>query len=214
MDYKRARTDSQVEDRMNEIVGVAIKIYEENGLGKINFLAISKHTQFTRPAIYKYFKTKEELILKMIVFYAKKVSMYVEEHIGKLQNNETSDVADVFTDAFCQVPEFMDLYTILFSKIKKNVSGEALVQFKKEINDIKNELQKIIKKIYIHKTDEDVQSFVVFYLAFASGLYSMLDEEDEDKQGTAQMKANDIYSRFEQPFKSALMIYLQNLKEG
>ncbi len=206
MDYKRARTTSQVEDRMNEIVKVAIKIYEENGLGKMNFLAISKQTLFTRPTIYKYFNTKEEIMLKMIIFYAKKLLVYIENHLDELENKNAKDVADVLTDAFFQVPEFMELYTILFSVIRKNASDEAFEQFEKDMSNLQDMMTNVIKKVYRNNTDEDVQNFIVFYLAFASGLHSMLGTADKYKESTTQ-------PRFEKPFKSILMIYLQNIEK-
>ncbi len=205
MDYKRARTDSQVKDRMNEILKVAIKIYEENGLGKMNFLAISKHTTFTRPAIYKYFETKEEIMLKMIIYYAEKILLYIEKHFAGVQNKNTDEIADVLTDVFSEIPEFMELYTMLFSVIKKNVSNEALEQYEEDMNSLQDMLLKIIKKVYDHKPDEDIRNFVIFYLGFASGLYSIIGTASKHKNGAAQPS-------FEKTFKSVLIIYLQDLK--
>ena len=47
MSFQRARSDSQINDRIDEIISVASDIYNTSGYEGVNFSAISELTEFT-----------------------------------------------------------------------------------------------------------------------------------------------------------------------
>ena len=57
------RTEEQKEERKTEIINACEKIYKEKGFYGVTIKEISTETSFTRPAIYTYFETKDELPL-------------------------------------------------------------------------------------------------------------------------------------------------------
>lgn len=65
-EFKRARTDEQVAMRRMEIISACDSLYSEGGLDAVNMKAIAERTSLSRPTIYNYYDTKEEIILDLI----------------------------------------------------------------------------------------------------------------------------------------------------
>ena len=66
MSFQRARSENQIQDRIQEIIDATSSIYNSVGYEGLNFSAISEYTKFTRPNIYKYFNTKDEILLVIL----------------------------------------------------------------------------------------------------------------------------------------------------
>jgi AcrR family transcriptional regulator len=52
--------------RREEIVSACAKLYETMGFRDVTIKAISTETSFSRPSIYNYFETKEEIFLALL----------------------------------------------------------------------------------------------------------------------------------------------------
>ena len=61
MTWERARSEEQIEYRVNEILKATAKLYEEHRFEEITFVMIAKEAGFTRSNLYRYFKTKEDI---------------------------------------------------------------------------------------------------------------------------------------------------------
>ncbi len=212
MEFKRARKKEQFEERENDIINAAITIYEEFGFEEVTFSKISEKTMFTRPTIYSYFKTKEEIMLKLTEIYLKKFLACFE---AKFDNDCIKDdefVAKALTDTFMQVCEFIHLYTVLYSIIEKNVSVLALSQFKRNVIVHQKALAKILKCVYTKSSDEDIFNFLIFCLSFASGICPMSEESEIQRQAIELSEIGYKTPNFEKFFTDTLLIYLKTLK--
>ena len=61
--FKRARSPEQILLRKDKIVKCALHIYDRKGYSEVNFCALSKLTELSRPAIYAYFKNTDDILL-------------------------------------------------------------------------------------------------------------------------------------------------------
>ncbi len=213
MEFERARTSEQIENRVNEIMRCAIEIYEKDGLEKLNFLEISKNTNFTRPAIYKYFKTKEEIMLSLVLHYMGKLTAVLSRSFMEDTEYSNEKIADIFTKAFLNSPEFMDLYAVLYTKIEKNVSLAALTKFKKDIALYQTPIHECLKYSTGCKSDEKIQEFMVVCLALATGLYPMCFVSLIQKTAIRNSATGYVSPLFEQAFKKALLLHIEQIFE-
>ena len=67
MTFQRARSQEQIEERKHEIILAASHVYKELGYEGLSFTNIAAHTNFTRPSIYNYFETKEEILILILI---------------------------------------------------------------------------------------------------------------------------------------------------
>ena len=56
-----------VEKRKKEIIDACETIYKAKGFYGVTIKEISTRTSFTRPSIYNYFETKDEILLALLV---------------------------------------------------------------------------------------------------------------------------------------------------
>ncbi len=212
MEFKRARNKEQFEQRKTDIINSAISIYEEFGIDEVTFSKISEKTKFTRPTIYSYFKTKEEILLRLTVIYLERFVLCLEENLQGDGGKDREYVAQALTSSFREVGEFTHLYTVLFSMIEKNVSVEALAEFKRDVVEYQNVLVSVFKTIYPKSSDEEIRNFILFCLCFASGLCPMTEENEIQRQAIELSGTGYVTPDFEAVFKHTLLIYLEKLR--
>ncbi len=212
MKFQRARNKEQFEQRESDIITAAMEIYEKKGFEEVTFSKISEKTKFTRPTIYSYFKTKEEIMLKLTAIYFVKFVSCFESKFNGEQKKDNAFVATAFAISFMEVCEFIHLYTVLYSIIEKNVSVEALANFKREVIGAQAVLAKVLKTIYTKSSDEDLYNFLIFCLSFASGICPMSEESEIQKEAIKLSETGYVTPDFEKFFKDTLIIYLEKLK--
>ena len=68
MGLQRARQESEIEDRQNDIIKCCDKIYTSSffNMDAVTIQAISKLSKIARSSIYTYYATKEEILLDLL----------------------------------------------------------------------------------------------------------------------------------------------------
>ena len=64
---KSKRKERERERRINEIIDVAEKIFSLNGFNKTTMDDIAAELEFTKPALYRYFKSKDDLYFAVVL---------------------------------------------------------------------------------------------------------------------------------------------------
>ncbi len=204
MKFKRARSTEQIENRKQEIMKCALDIYEKQGYQEVNFSNIAKKTKFTRPTIYTYFKTKEEILLLLILHYAKIANTLLEKNITDKQQFSIVEISDILADIFLQVPEYIELYSVLYTVIAPNTSVDALAKFRAEFLDFEIPFSVILRKAYPNISDHDIHHFLVMYHSLACGYYPMATS------ATMQQAEKEIGRESKHDYRKLLHTFLYN----
>lgn len=173
MSFQRARSEDQIQDRIQEIVDAAASIYNSAGYDGLNFSIISEYTQFTRPNIYKYFKSKDEILLVILMedFKAFVSALIKSFKINKLYS--LYEISEIWADRLIEHERLLELYGILFSTLEKNVSVEALAEFKKELVARYADLTDFTEQLFPNANEDSIRNFIFSQLTVACGIYSM-----------------------------------------
>lgn len=173
MSFQRARSEDQIKNRIQELVNAASVIYDSEGYEGLNFSTISEYTKFTRPNIYKYFKTKEEILLLILIedFKSWISSLNKSFKINKLYS--IYEIGEIWTDTLIEHERLLELYSILFTIIEKNVSVEALAEFKKELIAIQSTIIDLVSQLFPEASNDSIMNFIYSALTLAFGLYPM-----------------------------------------
>ena len=173
MNFQRARSENQIQDRINEITDAASSIYNSVGYDGLNFSIISEYTKFTRPNIYKYFKTKDEILL---VILKNDLKSFITALTSSFKINKVYsiyEISEIWADRLFEHKRLMDLYGFLFTTLEKNASLEALAEFKKEFIPMNTQLMDFIAQLFPVASEESIQNFAYYYLTLACGIYSI-----------------------------------------
>lgn len=171
MEFERARTKEQKDVRISEILGSAIKQYQKNPYENITLASISKDLSFSRVNLYKYFKTKEEIFLKIV-----ELDLY--KWIDKLKlifmgqpSKDVENFAKKWAASIYSQKMMLGLMTKQFSDLEKNSSVEKLAEFKSSYFPLYETLQEILKEQLPMLNDAQLNNFVTTSLLYAMGLY-------------------------------------------
>jgi AcrR family transcriptional regulator len=173
MAFKRARSNEHIQERIQEIISAASQIYDSVGYEGLNFSAIAELTKFTRPTIYKYFNTKEEILLKMFLDDLEK---WIFSLINSFKINRIysiKEISDILVDTICENYRLLNLYSMLFTSIEKNVSFEALVEFKKVFFKLQEQAIDLMEQLFPKVDRTGILKFLINLMALGLGLYPM-----------------------------------------
>lgn len=173
MSFQRARSEEQIQDRIQEIVTAASLIYDSVGYEGLSFSAISEYTKFTRPNIYKYFKTKEEIILLILIKDFKSWISAINNSFKINKLYSIYEIGEIWADTLMEHVRLMELYAILYTTIEKNVSVEALSKFEKESLVIQVSLLNLVGQLFPNASKESLFNFIFSAFTLAFGLYPM-----------------------------------------
>lgn len=214
MSFQRARSEDQIQDRIREIIDAASSIYNSSGYEGLNFSAISEYTKFTRPNIYKYFKTKDEILLIILKedFKSFLISLIKSFKLNKLYS--LYEISEIWTDTLIKHSRLLELYAILFTTIEKNVSVESLAEFKKELIKMQLQLIDFVSQLFPNASYDSINEFIYYQLILACGLYPMSNLSDLQLEAIRLSDSGFIPPDFKKTFMACLYQQMYCLKHS
>ena len=174
MDWVRARSDEQIEQRINEIVNATARLYEEHSFEDITFAMIAKEADFTRSNLYRYFQTKEDIFLELIKH---DITVWREDILENFAGGNPSlhEVAVISVDLILKHKRMVKLFTILFTLLEPNSSLDALTAFKRKINEEIGMVAQFLSTVLQFPSVEAAAEFLSTQSYLAIGAYPMMD---------------------------------------
>lgn len=160
-----------VENRREEIVDACDKLYKTMNYRDITMKEISKETTFSRPSIYNYFETKEEIFLALLER---------EYHIWSVDiinlSKDTDDLTkDKFEDQFSKIlakrVTLLKISSMNLYEIEDHSRLERLVEFKKEFLCAMEAVKACLQHFFPEMTDEQIEAFRLTFFPFMYGIY-------------------------------------------
>ncbi len=204
MSFQRARSKDQINDRIHEILSAAIEIYEVHGYEGVTFSAISEKTDFTRPTIYKYFSTKEEILLKIL---SKDIEVWTDELNSSFRLNKiyrTKQIAEIWAHAVSSYKRMNELHSILFTILERNSSKEAIIAFKKTLYDSAYVLHKLVGQLYPNASYEKIVNFLSIQYSLSVGYYPMCHLSMNQLEAMRTISKDYVIPDFEKGYRDAL----------
>lgn len=186
MAFQRARSREQIEERRNTIIEAAAAILAEHGIEHVTISSVSNEAGLTRPTIYNYFKTTEEILVQLII---RDYRAWIDELTGSFKLNriyEIEELAQIWSETMSHYPRFMELYSMLFTVLERNCSLETLARFKREFLKLGMPLREILLQLFPDANKQAIYEFMVYQVTSCVGLFAMSNTSD------AQMKAIEI----------------------
>lgn len=183
--------------RKDEIINACEKLYDKMSFKKISIKLISEKTTFSRPSIYNYFNTKEEIFLALVT---KEYYRWIED-LNKLYNKEKlskEEFANELAHSLEKRINLLKLISVNMYEMEENSSVECVTEFKvaygKSIDIVKNCLIKFFKDM----NDKEVEKFIYTFFPFMIGIYPYAVVTDKKREAMKNANVHyDYYSLFE-----------------
>ena len=170
------------EKRKNEILDACEKRYRTQGFYGVNIKEISSELSMTRPAVYNYFQTKEEILLGLLI---REFSVWTDELSAVLQQMKKcirGQLAELLADTLADKDIMLRILNMNLYEIEQNSRIERLAEFKKLYMRSIELLSDILRRYRTDISDEDCTDFCNCFNAFLIGVYPFSHHTEKQKE--------------------------------
>lgn len=189
MDFLRARTQQQIEQRQLDIINACDTLFEQGGYDNVNMKAISEMTAITRSSIYTYYKTKDEIILDLLY---KELLLWKDVLLAWAQKAPLSkaDFCKEFTEILVKNEKMLKHYCLLYSFLEINCRLDKLVIFKQNAIPVVATLVQVIKLNFPTYSIENASLIAEEIMAYILGIYPTTHLTAKQKEALALSGTN------------------------
>ena len=176
--------------RSEEIINACKELYKTMSFKEITIKEIANYTSFTRPSIYNYFETKEEIFLAIL---QKEYEFWVAELESVADNNETmsrDQIAKALALSLENRALLLKIMSMNHYDMEANSRMERLVEFKKAYGASLVAVERLLKKFC---KDVDSNAFTYNFFPFIYGIYPYAVVTEKQKVAMEQAEIDYQY---------------------
>ncbi len=202
------KMSSELKDkRKEEIIDACVKLYETKNFKNITITDISEFISVSRPSIYNYFQTKEEIFLELL---RREYSLWIEELQTMIENHD-SLTEEAFAKAIAKSmenrPKMLKLLSMNMYDIEENSRLERLVEFKKIFAKSMETIKQGLNKFFHYLTEEEKTDIIYAFFPFMYGVYPHTMATDKQKEAVKIIGFDYKYmSIYEITYKSLMRL--------
>lgn len=159
-----------VEKRPGEIIDACRRLYRTMAFKEITLKEISKETSLSRPSIYNYFQTKEEIFLALL---EEEYRLWADD-LNQILSHDGYDIqgfAAAISESIAKRETLLKILCMNLYEIEENSRTERLVEFKKHYGRTIDIIDAALEKFFPDMTTEDRTDFIYEFYPFLYGLY-------------------------------------------
>ena len=176
--------------RREEIINACKELYKTMSFKEITIKEIAHYTSFTRPSIYNYFETKEEIFLAIL---QKEYELWVEELESIIKNNSSltkKEVAKALASSLENRALLLKLMSMNHYDMEANSRMERLIDFKKAYGASLIAVEQLLDKFC---KGVDKQGFIYHFFPFIYGIYPYAVVTEKQKEAMEQAEIDYRY---------------------
>ena len=165
------KTPEMIAGRREEIIGACEKLYQEMSFKEITLKEIGNIVPFSRPTIYNYFQTKEEIFLAL---FEREYDSWNEELTSILNGHdklERKELADLMAKSLAKRGPLLKLLAMNNYDMEAASRPEMLVSFKKAYGRSIEVTQQLLEKFCPEMSAAQRQNVIYVFFPFMFGIY-------------------------------------------
>ena len=179
--------------RKEEIISACEKLYQTMSFKDITLKEIGNETSFSRPTIYNYFQTKEEIFLAL---YEREYDRWNGELTDILRNNETltkEQIAEKIATSIANREQLLKLLSMNNYDMEANSRPELLTSFKVAYGESIKNVCRILMKFCPEKSAQEIRGFIYVFFPFMFGIYPYTAVTDKQRNAMKQANVDFVY---------------------
>ena len=182
-------TPELISERREEIINACEKLYKTMSFKEITLKQIGNGLPFSRPTIYNYFHTKEEIFLAL---FRREYERWIVDLKAIYNGNDClkkEELASKIARSLADRPQLIKLIAMNIYDMEENSRLEQLIEFKHTYRKLIETFEKIFEKFLSGKTKEETKKLLYMFIPFIFGVYPMTNATDKQNEA---MKAAEI----------------------
>ena len=185
-------TPELINERRETIINACEELYQTMSFREISLKEIGKNVPFSRPTIYNYFETKEEIFLALFEREYRSWNRDLETILNGQEELTSEELADRIAMSLTKRKQLLKLLSMNNYDMEENSREERLVCFK-EAYGRSMELMKELLRKYCKKKDEDIERFLYIFYPFMFGIYPYAEVTKKQKKAMKEAKVDYTY---------------------
>lgn len=203
-------TPEIIAQRREEIVASCENLYQTLSFKDITLKEISKVTSFSRPTIYNYFQTKEEIFLALFEKEYDRWNASLEDILASDEKYTGKQLADLIAKTLEKRAQLLKLLSMNNYDMEANSREELLVSFKRSYGKSLQIFRAILEKHCRGISPADIEQIMYVFFPFMFGIYPYAEVTAKQKEA---MKDAEIDYKYQSIYEIAYNCLARLLNE-
>ena len=185
-------TPELINERRETIINACEELYQTMSFREISLKEIGKNVPFSRPTIYNYFETKEEIFLALFEREYRSWNRDLEAILNGQEELTSEELADRIAMSLTKRKQLLKLLSMNNYDMEENSREERLVCFKESYGRSMELMKELLRK-YCKKKDEDIERFLYIFYPFMFGIYPYAEVTKKQKKAMEEAGIDYTY---------------------
>ena len=189
----RKVTPEQIAKKREEIINACEQLYRTMSFREITLKEIGNITSFSRPTIYNYFETKEEIFLAL---FQREYDLWNEDLTAILNGNEKltkAEVSEKIAGSLAGREQLLKLLSMNTYDMEANSRQELLNSFKLSYGHSMHLMCMLLEKFCPDMGVPEIQNFIYTFYPFMFGIYPYTAVTEKQKAAMKEAGINYVY---------------------
>lgn len=169
--FQRARKPAEISLRREAILAAAAALFDEAGPEGAGLNAIAARAGFTKSNVYRYFESREAVLLSLFVADFEGLVGDLEASLAEVAPGDLAAVARVSAAAFLRRPRLCQLLGMLASVLERNVSEAGVLALKTAMLEMSTRIATALSRALPGLSFDDCAWVASVTGTFVSGLW-------------------------------------------
>ena len=186
-------TPELIAQRREEIINACEQLYRTMSFREITLKEIGRITSFSRPTIYNYFETKEEIFLAL---FQREYDRWNDDLSAILDGNETltkAELAEKIAASLAGREQLLKLLSMNNYDMEANSRQELLTAFKQSYGRSMRLMCMLLEKFCPDMSVADIQNFIYTFFPFMFGIYPYTAVTEKQRIAMKDAGINYVY---------------------
>lgn len=183
-------TTELIAGRREEIINACEELYKTRSFKEITLKDIGNAVPFSRPTIYNYFQTKEEIFLAL---FEREYERWNEELTGILNCAGEVNLTEAIAGSLAKRGQLLKLLSMNNYDMEASSRKENLVSFKKAYGRSMELVSELLRKYRPEMGESERAGFIYMFFPFMFGIYPYTAVTNKQKTAMEDAGIDYVY---------------------
>ncbi|MBQ6438901.1 MAG: TetR family transcriptional regulator [Mogibacterium sp.] len=203
-------TPDIIAQRREEIVNACEQLYQTMSFKDITLKEIGKVTSFSRPTIYNYFQSKEEIFLALFEREYDRWNADLEMILNSDQEYSGDQLADLIAGSLERRAQLLRLLSMNNFDMEENSRGELLTSFKRAYGRSIRNFRMILDRHCSGLSQREADQIIYVFFPFMFGIYPYAEVTAKQKEAMKEAEVDYKYQTIYEITYNCLIQLLKN----
>lgn len=210
--FQRAREPEQKEQRRRALLDAAAALLADGDLEAVTLSAIARAVGLAKSNVYRYFESREEILLELLVDDEVAWVGELEQALAPLAGSDDADqVAAVVAATIARRPLTCELISVVAAVLERNLSATSVAGFKARVLEVSRRIRNALHAALPSLPHAHAEALLRYLHALVAGLWPMAHPAPPTASVLARPEFHGMCSQFDVDLRGALAAMLRGL---